>query len=562
MSLSDYIHRYAPAKDKNDPVRYTNDMVNRFNQVIGRNVITKDTSLGELKEALIEAGLDPEHTITKAHLQTEDPRVLKDLGIASGKPSEASTATPPANKATVTENKPTPKVIAPTYNSNPTFTASPFAKPAVTEPEPKAQPKVKAPVQAPVNKQEPATKPEVTKRTLPKAEEVVNNKPARPWFTLPEVKVEFNWKTSAAVGDWIYSIFGGSDEDVKNVFKYLENGGSLPDAWDIAENYVAKKLGSEVSDLIGDTKSMRNPETDPGRAAANWGSSSLGINKEPRVKSNVIVPKLYVSNTPSVDKDVYTSKSFIANLKNSDNKFTVLNNIHANSGIRDLNSYYNNFNPVDGSIVFTIQNDVVSGQKPLTKITKDDKWYSDNDFLLKLEDGNIKVTKGSSLKEGDDVFKLKNKVFSFDDFDIKDGKINTVFDTNINALIPVIKKDAKTYKGGTSFVIGLTDKLGAGYIPIESASQYGKSRGGSFIVFNSDMSQQYMVGGSFKNLYDFYQDLKTRYPNDTFKFFGSDTGSYSNSFFPKSGKIDGDVYRKSNNRNTWGEVQHIVLMNN
>jgi hypothetical protein len=548
-------------------------MVEKLNQALGSNVITKDTPVVDIKEALYEAGLDPEHTITQAHLLMENPRILKDLGITYGVRSEVSTPMPPARKSTVTEQTPvatkqTPKVVAPTYNNNPTFTASPFAKPAVTETEPetKAQPKVQAPVQtqpsvqAPVNKQEPAARPPVTKRTLPKVEEVAS-KPSRPWFTLPEVQVEFNWKTSAAVGDWIYSIFGGSDEDVKNVFKYLENGGSLPDAWDIAENYVAKQLGSEVSDLIGDTKSMRNPETDPGRAAVNWGSSSLGINREPRVKANVIVPKLYVSNTPSVDKDVYTSKSFIANLKNSDNKFTVLNNIHANSGIRDLNSYYNNFNPVNGSIVFTIQNDVVSGQKPLTKITKDDKWYSDNDFLLKLEDGNIKVTKGSSLKEGDDVFKLKNKVFSFDDFDIKDGKINTVFDDNINALIPVIKKDAKTYKGGTSFVIGLTDKLGAGYIPIESASQYGKSRGGSFIVFNNDMSQQYMVGGSFKNLYDFYQDLKKRYPNDTFKFFGSDTGSYSNSFFPKSGKIDGDVYRKSNNRNTWGEVQHIVLMN-
>jgi hypothetical protein len=548
-------------------------MVKKLNEALGSNVITKDTPVADIKEALYEAGLDPEHTITQAHLLMENPRILKDLGITYGVRSQASAPMPPARKSTVTEQKPaatnqTPKVVAPTYNNNPTFTASPFAKPAVTEPEPetKAQPKVQAPVQtqpsvqAPVNKQEPAARPPVTKRTLPKVEEVAS-KPSRPWFTLPEVQVEFNFKTSAAVGDWIYSIFGGSDEDVKNVFKYLENGGSLTDAWDIAENYVAKKLGSEVSDLIGDTKSMRNPETDPGRAVVNWGSSSLGINREPRVKANVIVPKLYVSNTPSVDKDVYTSKSFIANLKNSDNKFTVLDNIHANSGIRDLNSYYNNFNPVNGSIVFTIQNDVVSGQKPLTKITKDDKWYSDNDFLLKLEDGNIKVTKGSSLKEGDDVFKLKNKVFSFDDFDIKDGKINTVFDDNINALIPVIKKDAKTYKGKDYLVIGLTDKLGAGYIPIESASQYGKSRGGSFIVFNNDMSQQYMVGGSFKNLYDFYQDLKKRYPNDTFKFFGSDTGSYSNSFFPKSGKIDGDVYRKSNNRNTWGEVQHIVLMN-
>jgi hypothetical protein len=472
-----------------------------------------------------------------------------------------------------TETKSKPKILAPSQepalNTKPTFTASPFAKPEpkaepVPEPNPtpnptsKPQPRVQ--VQPPAKTQETVnTRPEPGKRTLPKAEEVIN-KPARPWFTLPEV--EFNWKTSASALDWIYTTFGGSDEDVKNVLAHLENGGTLADAWDIAENFTAKKLGSEFSDLIGESKSIDNLNTDADRFFANWGSSSLGINKETKIKSNAIVPKLKVSGTPSVDKDIYTSNSFIANLKNSDNKFTVLDNIHGNSGIRNLDSYYNNFNPVNGSIVFTIQNDIVSGQKPLAKVTKDDKWYGDNDFVLKLEDGNIKVTKGSSLKEGDDVFKLKNKVFSFDDFDIKDGKINTVFDKNINALIPVIKKDAKTYKGGNYFVLGLTDKLGAGYIPIADASQYGKSRGGSFIVFNNDMSQQYMVGGSFKNLYDFYQDLKKQYPNDTFKFFGSDTGSYSNSFFPKSGKIDGDVYRKSNNRNTWGEVQHIVLMNN
>ena len=88
MSIWDYIHKYAPAKDKNDPVKYTNDMVNRFNQAIGSNVITKDTSLGELKEALLEAGLDPEHTITRAHLQTEDPSVLKALDSQSNTPAK------------------------------------------------------------------------------------------------------------------------------------------------------------------------------------------------------------------------------------------------------------------------------------------------------------------------------------------------------------------------------------------------------------------------------------------------------------------------------------------
>ena len=123
MSIWDYIHKYAPAKDKNDPVKYTNDMVNRFNQAIGSNVITKDTSLGELKEALIKAGLDPEHTITRAHLQTEDPRVLRDLNISIGKAAVAPKPTPPVRKSTVVENKPLTKTeidkkLKQTFNIN------------------------------------------------------------------------------------------------------------------------------------------------------------------------------------------------------------------------------------------------------------------------------------------------------------------------------------------------------------------------------------------------------------------------------------------------------------
>ena len=137
MSIWDYIHKYAPAKDKNDPVKYTNDMVNRFNQAIGSNVITKDTSLGELKESLMEAGLDPEHTITKAHLQTEDPRVLKDLNLPTGKAAVNREPMSPVRKSNVVEKKQEPAKVAPktpvTYNSNPTFTASPYAQPTKQE---------------------------------------------------------------------------------------------------------------------------------------------------------------------------------------------------------------------------------------------------------------------------------------------------------------------------------------------------------------------------------------------------------------------------------------------
>ncbi len=563
MTIWDYIHKYAPAKDKNDPVKYTQDMVNRFNQAIGKNVITKDTPLGELKEFLIEAGLNPEHTITKAHLQTEDPRVLRDLNIPFGKTAATPAPMPEARKAAAAQKKPAVKAEPPkpAPQSNYNFGATINTQPAKVQPA--------------------KTDPKVTLKPAPKiAPKPVAKKEEEPFFrmpdfsisdftlpdvTMPNVKVDVNFKTTGAVGKWLYEtlapVAGATiDEDVVNIFDYLKNGGAIGDVKEIYDNYKAKKGGSEKSDLIGESKKM-TPTVDVQTALSNWGYYEKPV--ESLAKKKYVVDTKQISDSPSVDKDVYTSRAFAVNLKSDSNKFSVLNNIHGNSGVGNIDGFYKNFQPVNGSIVFTMQNDQVSNQKPLTTITKNDKWYEGSDYLIKLNSNNtMEVAKTSSLKEGDNVFKLKDKIFSFDDFDIKDGKINTTYNSNVNALIPVVKSDAKTYKQGNSFVIGLTDKKKtAGYLPLDEATQYGKSRGGSFILFSEDLSQQYMVGGSFKNLYDFYQDVKKLHPNKKFKVFASDTGSYSNSFFPKNGKIDGDVYRKSNLRNTWGEVQHMVLMN-
>lgn len=82
-SLENYISKFAPAEDNNDPKSYTNSMTNRINAELkssgSKSVITKDTSLGSIKKVLIDAKLNPEHVLTKAHLATEDPKVLRDL---------------------------------------------------------------------------------------------------------------------------------------------------------------------------------------------------------------------------------------------------------------------------------------------------------------------------------------------------------------------------------------------------------------------------------------------------------------------------------------------------
>lgn len=77
--LSYYISKFAPKEDSNDPNSYTSHMVKYFNSK-GLH-IDSNTTLGEIKNSLIKLGLDPEHEFTKAHLQVEDPSVLKALNI-------------------------------------------------------------------------------------------------------------------------------------------------------------------------------------------------------------------------------------------------------------------------------------------------------------------------------------------------------------------------------------------------------------------------------------------------------------------------------------------------
>jgi hypothetical protein len=555
MSLWDYIHKYAPAADKNNPVKYTQDMVDRFNRVIGENVITKDTSLGELKESLSQAGLDPEHTITRAHLQTEDPSVLKALDSQStNQPTTVETKSKAATKQ------------EPAFDFQNLFPIPNSGPPTPLIQKPKTQPKVTTTPTKKESKKQTTVTPVQKPSTVDNAsfgEDVINTYNDFENAVKKGVSSGVNAVTSSAatVGRNIAELFE-ADEDQINVLKYLENGGTVFDAYDMYKNQQAKKLGSEGSDLIGESKSI-TPSVDVETTMTNWGTKFVKP-KENLVSKKYVVDTKEIASSPSVDQDEYTSNSFAINLKaNSINKFTVLPNIHANSNVGNINDYYNNFTPVNGSLVFTIQNDVAGGkEKPLTTISKEDTWYKNAENIIKMNGNKLEVVKSKDVKEGDKVFKLTNKIFSFDDLDIKDGKINTVYDSNINALIPKVKSDAKTYKSGSSFIIGLTDKKKSpGYIPLDEATQYGKSRGGSFILFSEDLDQQYMVGGSFKNLYDFYQNVKKIHPDKTFKVFASDTGSYSNSFFPKDGKIDGDVYRKSNNRNVWGEVQHLILMN-
>jgi hypothetical protein len=598
MSIWDYIHKYAPAKDKNDPVKYTNDMVNRFNQAIGSNVITKDTSLGELKEALIEAGLDPEHTITRAHLQTEDPSVLKDLDIVYGKAAVDSNPMPPVRKSTVTEKKKEePKVARPApkeeaafdlQNVFPTPNLYP-PSPLIRKPESKVQPTIpprtivkKPTVVTPV--QEPSVLESVSSGISNVASNIykgastfttdVNNSYEGLKAVIKQEassKLQSGIKGVGAISNELYdaitNTFGGSSEDLKNVFNAMENGASLDDLTIMAKSFMSKATGIGTEDLVGKSGSL-SATKDAAEVLGNW-ATPFNKGKENMVKKKYIVDDKQISDTPAVVQGDYTSKAFVLNLKSSKNKFGVLDNIHAGSGVGNLNTFFNNFTPVNGSMVFTAQNDVNDTRTmPLTKIQQGDDWYRDFKYLMRLNNGTLEVVKGKDIKPGDNIFKTANKIFSMDDFDIRDGKINTVYMSGITASIPITKKTTQNntkkeytgYKNG--FVIGLTNKYQGGMIPIAECDQYGQSKGGSYVIFSEDLEQQYMVGGSFKNLYETYEKLKNQNPNKKFQIISSDTGTYSNSIFPNSGKIDGNVYRQSCFRNSYGHVQYMILMNN
>ena len=82
-TLEGYISRFAPKEDKNDPKSYTQQMIKRLNEDLktagSKTIVSNTSTLGDIKSKLIAAGIDPEHAFTKAHLKTEDPKVLEAL---------------------------------------------------------------------------------------------------------------------------------------------------------------------------------------------------------------------------------------------------------------------------------------------------------------------------------------------------------------------------------------------------------------------------------------------------------------------------------------------------
>lgn len=101
-TLATYISKFAPEEDNNDPKSYTAHMVKYFNGVIGDNSITNGNTLGDIKNKLLQAGLDPEHEFTKAHLGVEDPKTLKALELKKQQTTQSQEVPPKKVEQTYT----------------------------------------------------------------------------------------------------------------------------------------------------------------------------------------------------------------------------------------------------------------------------------------------------------------------------------------------------------------------------------------------------------------------------------------------------------------------------
>jgi cell wall-associated NlpC family hydrolase len=349
--------------------------------------------------------------------------------------------------------------------------------------------------------------------------------------------------------DMVLDVMKGLDiqhADLENVMQSVKDGATMEDLQAIKDSYIADKIGS-ASPHIEETPVMN-------------------------VAPEGLLEGKRISNTPTVDLPEYQSKNFVLDLKQI-KSFDTLPNVtnRYQAGGKNINQFYKDFKPIQGDIVMSVQQNLGNDRKARATLVKPEEFKQraggfKQPYYLSMEGGELKVINKEQAPKAENLF-LNQKGFDMDELIIDENEnISVVWDSNIGAWIPKTKakSEGRKERWGRErdrFVIGLNDNRSnkTGKVNVENATQYGRSRGGSFIVFSKDLQQQYMVGGSFKDLYRFHQELKAKNPNKEYSIFTSDTGTYSNSVFPKGGKIDGKVYRKSSFRNTYGNMAHIVL---
>ncbi len=181
--------------------------------------------------------------------------------------------------------------------------------------------------------------------------------------------------------------------------------------------------------------------------------------------------------------------------------------------------------------------------------------YPHEKTMLVIHDGHVTLKHGDEVIPGEMVSEINTHGFDEIDTTIQDGQVMTrvVYDDNLNTAV-------LANKNGESIGIGLTNEWeNKEFIPIESATAYGISRGTMAFIYSEDMKDQYIVGGSFQNIWSIYSKLKAKNPNKKYSYGINDYGSYANSLFSTDGIISTKNQKSSSGRNSYGTTCFLVL---
>lgn len=496
-TVDEYIHRYAPKEDNNDPESYAQHAIGYFNKLLGNNSINLNSELGDIKDLLISKGFDPEHEFTRMHLRMEDPSVLEDLG-------KTVTAKP--------EPK-TPQIFAPKtqpqLNPNPTFTASPFATPKVTQTKPQPQ--------EPVD-----SRFRVLPEVLPKIEQPK---------TVTETK-DPNFVEKV----WTYLF--ESDVPIKetNKIKEAADGNPTEDEEFVASNDSNVALTPKATPKLSNIRKVaEDPKIKQRKIEDENFTKNIGYSK---VNDKVYKGKSYKNlNLGSYSKMIVDMSDGITvayQPRNSKkDKRTEVNNAVA------ISDYLYDFDFTDN--VFDVQ---ANNQIENLKYRWKSKDYTNQPFVQVREDlGNgkykvkIKAVKDLTQSDFDNNRIYRQSYAKLSDFDItadqKKIKLKTYKNAFVNQGIPFRDPNNQEHTLRVSGGKGNHSR----YQNISELNQFGPYLGGTVTIVSEDGKIVKKVSGSLKDVLETAFYIKKQTGSKEVYFLQSDAGSMNIKADANNGKI-------------------------
>lgn len=493
-SVDEYIHRYAPKEDNNDPESYAQHAIGYFNNLLGGNYINLNSELGDIKDLLISKGFDPEHEFTKMHLKIEDPTVLRDLEKTK-------------------QNTSTPKVIAPkkqpAVNPNPTFNTLPYSAPQPV----KSEPKIKEPVDS---------RFKVVPDVLPKIERQ------------PEKVVTETKDPSFLEKAWTYMF--ESDVPIEETKKVKEAADGNPTedeefVRDVNEPLLPKKS----TPLTSIRKVAEDPKIKQRKIEDDKFTKTIGYSK---VNEKVYRGKSYKNlNLGSYSKLMVDMSDGITVAYQPRNgkkdKRTEVNNAIA------ISDYLYDFDFTDN--VYDVQ---ANSQIENLKYRWKSKDYKDQPFVQVRENlGNgkfkvkIKAVKDLTQNDFDENKIYRQSYAKLSDFDItsdqKKIKLKTYKNSFVNQGIPF--RDAKNQEHTLRISGGKGNH--SKYQNISDLNQFGPYLGGTVTIISEDGKVAKKVSGSVKDILETAFHIKKQTGSKEIYFLQSDAGSMNIKADANNGKI-------------------------